>query len=322
MLNTDLPGIRFRDIHLPPAAVPVKMNWGEIYRGSLKTTQERILVYKLIPEKIESTYPGLAKKYIENMLTLTFLETHVLGVHNAKLLGVLQEKDSVYVVSEDLGLNTLEEEFLDRKDRFPNEVILQIAFSIADALKVYSEMKIPHQGVCLDNIFIKNGKWVLGPPRIFQESDIYTVDEKMLDYKSPEVQPNHKRIEISADVWSFGSLVTHLVHHHNKPKLKEDSILLNLGSILFSVASVVDGTKRFLKQKSIQDPAELEDNCLIKKQPKENKEERVPDSAILEYASKCTSKQPELRPSLEAIYSWKVRIFLSDILVPKRTRIP
>ena len=304
MLGHVVQCIKFEDTRIPAAAQPIEMKWGEIYRGTLAPTGQHVLVYKLVASLIAKVSPQRVDEYVNSLLSFTFMDASVMGSHNVKVLGVVEHQGDKFVVSADPGRNTLEETLLDGKDRLPRQTLLQAAFCVADALRVFGQLNTPHQGLTLDNIYYDGAKWVLGLPRLFQEPEIYTVDERMLDYKAPEVAENGNGCTTAADVWAFGSLVTHM-YYHNKPKSKQPTSFANLGSLLLGVVGDKDHKSSFC-QKEPEDP-------VLAKNPSHTKDAEVPEACILELANLCAQKKAENRPPLSSLFDAPVRLRDPDI---------
>jgi serine/threonine protein kinase len=253
-----------------------------------------VVIYRLVASLISKVIPQRVEEYVNSLLAFTFMDACVAGIHNVRILGVVENQGDKFVVSEDLGRNTLEEMLLDTKDRLPRQTLLQAAFCVASALKVFGQLNTPHQGVTLDNIYFDGKKWILGPPRLFQEPEIYTVDERMLDYKAPEVTDSGSGCAVAADVWSFGSLVSHM-YYQNKPKTKQSMSFANIGSLLLGVACEKDQKSGGACQKDCEDP-------VLSKCSSQGAEVDVPEAAILELVNLCTNKKPESRPPLTSLF--------------------
>ncbi len=287
--------VKFEDIRIPSAAQPIEMKWGDIYRGTLAPAGQPVVIYKLLASLISKVNPQRVDEYINSLLSFTFMDASVIGSHNVKILAVVENQGDKYVVTEDPGRNTLEEALLDTKERLPRQTLLQAAYCVADALKVFGQLNTPHQGVTLDNIYFDGKKWILGPPRLFQESEIYTVDERMLDYKAPEVADNGNGCAVAADVWAFGSLVTHM-YYQNKPKTKSQMSFANIGSILLGVSCDKEKDQKSGSCQKDTDESVLTKSCL------QSCDIDVPEAAILELANSCTNKKAENRPLLTSLF--------------------
>lgn len=141
--------------------------------------------------------------------TLCYMDSEAVGENNVRLLGFVSRGETKLLVVEDLGNDSLEgliknEEFLTL------EMIKDIAYQVARALEVYSDLKIPHHGVHPSNIFLKDGTWILGPPFPLPITDEIEISETNFKYSAPET-PFGSRSTFEGDMWSYGVLLTQLL---------------------------------------------------------------------------------------------------------------
>ena len=176
----------FEDIEFNKSKKAIETRTGLIHFGRLLTIGVDVMIKEYRFDKLKSLGNEKIKEYENRITALSFMDQETYGKYNSKLYGIVENKKNRYIVFEDLGNMVLKEYLLKRTNSLPKGQLMLIAFDIVSALNIYSEMRFPHQGLHLNNIYMKAGRWILGPPEPYTEEDIYKVDSREINYKSPE----------------------------------------------------------------------------------------------------------------------------------------
>ena len=262
---------------------------GNIFSGVLKATGTGIL----LKEILRSGVPDYEKK-IENfsatITALAFMDKQVFGAHNVRVLGLIKDSETHYVVFEDpnSGVNTastepgdstgssstahittLDDYMESRKSVLPKGQIMLAAFKMLTALKVYSDMHFVHNGLHMGNIFLsKSAGFVLGPPNIYPSAETFEMEGQLMEYMPPEVYSGDSH-GLPTDMWDIGALCHQLIHYRY-PR--------------------VDSTELIMSDHDFLSKHDRESVC------------QVADISLADVATSCTQPEPNMRPTCSQVY--------------------
>ena len=204
--------IRFEDLEFLKGRKARETPTGFIYVCRLLSTGQEVYVKEYRYDRIKSLSGQRLQDYERDVMTLMFLLPESANQHMCKVLGLIEHQKNRLLVFELFTEGSLFEYMANQIHHVTNAQILITAYHIALGLSVFNEIKIVHNGVHPKNIFKRGSNWVLGPPDLLSEEDIYDLGEKrQINYKPPESIESNK-LSLSTDIWAYGCLILHLIY--------------------------------------------------------------------------------------------------------------
>lgn len=175
--------------------------------------------------------PNPLKNYILQVTAIKHMSREAIGLNNVKLLDCTEiDENKAEVACQPFDIYLSVEAYCEETEdnsqsgdrsqmtqsygEFTLEDALQIAYDVTCGAKVYADMQMVHHGIRIDNIYLIDGYWVLGPPMPESYHHAFRLENDKTEYdyfneKFSKAESSFKNAR-KIDIWALGTLFIHL----------------------------------------------------------------------------------------------------------------